>query len=269
MRCPYCGKNVRMGETTCSSCGAPIQQQANEQATQLALSSGIALGGEARRARMNADYSDEALISPRSYNAILVGTLLWGLLVNAILCVTVGDVYRFINPFLFLALYLVLAFVGIRVAVKSHNPLISFLGYNMIVVPFGLVISSMVASYGGISSAVVTNAFVYTLLITLGMLGAAMAFPEIFAKLGGALAACLLGMLLCEIVLLLLGRAQSATDWIVAGIFSLYIGYDIYRSQRFPMTVDNAVDSALDLYLDIANLFLRLLRIMSRSKRND
>ena len=56
------------------------------------------------------------------------------------------------------------------------------------------------------------------------------------------------------------------TDWIAAGLFSLYIGFDLYRSQQFPKTLDNAVDCALDIYLDIANLFIRLLRVMSRRR---
>ncbi len=47
----------------------------------------------------------------------------------------------------------------------------------------------------------------------------------------------------------------------------MYIGYDIYRSQQYPKTLDNAVDSALDIYMDIANLFIRILSILG--KRND
>ena len=47
-------------------------------------------------------------------------------------------------------------------------------------------------------------------------------------------------------------------------IFSLYIGYDWYRAQAYPKTLDNAVDSAIDLYIDIVNLFLRILALMSR-----
>ena len=71
-------------------------------------------------------------------------------------------------------------------------------------------------------------------------------------------------MLILEIVLLLLGKDQVVTDWIVAGVFSLYIGFDVWRSQQFPKTVDNAVDCALDIYLDLANLFIRLLSILAR-----
>ena len=53
-----------------------------------------------------------------------------------------------------------------------------------------------------------------------------------------------------------------------AGIFSLYIGYDYQRAQFYPPTVDNAVDCALDIYLDIINLFLDILRILARSSRD-
>ena len=69
------------------------------------------------------------------------------------------------------------------------------------------------------------------------------------------------------IVLLILGVKQVWIDWVVAAIFTLYIGYDIYRSQQYPKTLDNAVDSALDIYMDIANLFIRILSILG--KRND
>ena len=142
----------------------------------------------------------------------------------------------------------------------------SFLGYNLVVLPFGLVISTLVAAYGGVGSQVVTDAFLYTLLIALGMTGAALAFPNLFARLGGALLGVLIGLLVCEIVLLILGRYQTVTDWIAAGLFSLYIGFDVYRSQQFAKTVDNAVDCALDIYLDLANLFVRLLSIMSKKR---
>lgn len=55
-------------------------------------------------------------------------------------------------------------------------------------------------------------------------------------------------------------------DYIGAGIFSLYIGYDMYRANSMTKTMDNAVDICVDLYLDIINLFLFLLRIMGQKK---
>jgi FtsH-binding integral membrane protein len=42
------------------------------------------------------------------------------------------------------------------------------------------------------------------------------------------------------------------------------MGFDWYRAQAYPKTVDNAIDSAVDLYLDIINLFIRLLEIFGK-----
>ena len=47
-------------------------------------------------------------------------------------------------------------------------------------------------------------------------------------------------------------------------IFSGYIGYDWARAQALPKTLDNAVDCAAALYVDIVILFLRLLRMFAR-----
>jgi FtsH-binding integral membrane protein len=55
-------------------------------------------------------------------------------------------------------------------------------------------------------------------------------------------------------------------DYIAAGIFSLYIGYDMYRASVIERNIDNAVDVALSLYLDIINLFLEILKILGKNK---
>ena len=55
-------------------------------------------------------------------------------------------------------------------------------------------------------------------------------------------------------------------DWAVVFIFCGYIGYDWGRANRIPKTVDNAIDSAAALYMDIINLFLRILRILGRRR---
>ena len=57
-------------------------------------------------------------------------------------------------------------------------------------------------------------------------------------------------------------------SWFAAIIFSLYIGYDFLKANELRYTVDNAVDSAVDIYLDIINLFLRILEILG-SRRDD
>lgn len=268
MKCPYCGSSVSDSAKFCTDCGADLRNVSRSAPStrnlQLAAGAGAVMGKKARMLRMEADYSGATIISDRLYNLILAGTVLWGILVNVVLCLYAGDFTAYINPIVFYILYFVLCFAGVKISSLSDNPWISFLGYNMIVVPFGLLLSVTVRYYLGINPAIVTDAFIYTALISVGMLGAQMAFPKFFSKLGGMLLGCILGMLLCEILLLIFRVNQNTTDWICAGIFSLYIGYDIYRSQQFVKTVDNAVDCALDIYLDIANLFVRLLSIMSK-----
>ena len=68
--------------------------------------------------------------------------------------------------------------------------------------------------------------------------------------------------------LLLFGRHGGMVyEWIGTAIFSLFIGYDWARANTCAKTVKNAIDLSASLYLDIVNLFLRLLRMMSRNRK--
>ncbi len=223
------------------------------------------MGKERRMERMNAYVNANAIVSDRTYNLIMGGTVLYGIAVNIILCNLVGNVYMYVNPIMFMLAYFVLCFAGIFIANKSQNPAVSFLGYNMVVVPFGLVISTLVEAYGGISSSLVTDAFYFTALITAIMVFASLAFPSVFDRMGGFLFVSLIALLICGIFAMFMPGMYTIYSYAAAAIFSLYIGYDFHRSQMFPRTVDNAIDCALDIYIDIANLFVRLLQIFGRS----
>lgn len=271
LKCPFCQTDNQAGAKYCISCGAKLPEQSQNRAAQAetmkkAGSSVFAFGAEARKQRVMQAVEPGALISDNAYNGVIVGVLLWGLIINYILCRTVGDVFRYVSPTIFFIGYIVMAIAGILISSRSQNVIVSFIGYNLVVVPFGLVISTLVEYYAEVDPSIVTNAFLYTFLIAAGMLVLAVLKPSIFASLGGALGSVLLGLILCEVVLLLFRVQQHVTDWIAAGLFSLYIGYDIYRSQQYPKTMDNAVDSALDIYMDIANLFIRILSILGDSK---
>ena len=230
----------------------------------------ILFGRKAREARLREIVDPSLVLSKRAYNGFIGGILLWGLLINYILCWKVGSYTRLfpnMNPVVFLIGYLVLALTGIIMANVAKKPAVSFLGFNLVVIPFGVVVSTIVEAYGGISSLVVTNAFLYTLLIAVAMLATVITFPNLFEKLGGALFAVLIGLIIAELVLLILRVQQQVTSWIAAGLFSLYLGYDIYRSQQYPRTLKNAVASALDIYMDLANLFIRILEITGNSSK--
>ena len=85
----------------------------------------------------------------------------------------------------------------------------------------------------------------------------------------GGLSATFLNMGLVGLIsLLLFGRHGGMVyEWIGTAIFSLFIGYDWARANTCARTVKNAIDLSSSLYLDIVNLFLRLLQMMSRNKK--
>lgn len=272
MRCPNCNALISDNRSQCPYCGQTVDRSVSfgEAAAQTA-SIGMGFAKNARlRKRMEAVVSADQIVNARVYTIIIFAVILWGLLINVLTCYFIGDVTQYgINSVVFLILYLVCVVAGVIMSQKSRKPGISFLGYNLVVIPFGLLISSIIAENGGVEEPIVGEAFLYTLLVTGGMSAAAIAFPKLFSKLGGILLGLLGGLLLCEIVMLILGKQQTAMDWIIAGVFALYVGYDVYRAQQFPKTVDNAVDSALDIYMDIGNLFIRILLIMASSKKDD
>jgi FtsH-binding integral membrane protein len=211
-------------------------------------------------------YADEE-ISDRAYNGVIGGVVVYGLLVNVAICHIFQDRMLYVNPLVLIIAYFVCCIAGITLSAKSDNAILSFVGYNLVVVPVGLVVSISVYAYGGLGSEVVVQAFLITMLVTGCMVAFSVAKPEFFEQLGGLLFVCLTGLVIAELVLLFLGVDQIITAWIGAIVFSVYIAYDFHRAQAFPKTLDNAVDSALDIYLDIINLFLKILRILGSKGR--
>ncbi len=221
--------------------------------------------GSARAERLKKVVSEDKIVSTRTYNLVMGGVVLYGLIANAILCNFSDDIVAMrLNPIVILIGYIVLSIAGIAISRKSNNAFVSFLGYNLVCLPLGLVISICVESYGGINSSPVQMAFIYTVAITLIMTLAAIAFPKFFEKIGKVLFISLIAVAIVGIVSIFVAGLGYIYSLLVAVLFSFYIGYDFYRSQQFAKSIDNAVDCALDIYLDIANLFLALLRIFGR-----
>ena len=74
----------------------------------------------------------------------------------------------------------------------------------------------------------------------------------------------LLATILVEIVLMFMGVSQTITDLIVIVVFAGFIGYDTYVATTVPPTLPNAVLMASNLFVDIINVFLRILNILGR-----
>jgi FtsH-binding integral membrane protein len=167
-----------------------------------------------------------------------------------------------VNPWIFFIGYFASCFFGIYLFNKSNKPLVSFIGYNFVVVPFGFIINLVVSNY---DAALVTEAIEITGLVTVGMMFLGSMYPKFFQKISGGLTVALFLVIVVEMIeIFVFGIHHGILDWIVVLIFCGYIGYDWSRANQIPKTIDNAIDSAAALYMDIINLFLRILRILGR-----
>ena len=81
---------------------------------------------------------DGMTMARRGYNAALCGLLLYGIAANFIICKYFTDAVEALNPTAFLIGYLVCAIIGCLMSGLSHNPVISFIGYNLVVLPCGM-----------------------------------------------------------------------------------------------------------------------------------
>ena len=170
----------------------------------------------------------------------------------------------------FLLAVLVIGIIGVVIAIKSDNPIISLTGYMMVAIPFGLMLGPIVAMY---TEASVARVFFVTtaMVVALGIVGAVI--PDSLEGLGSYLFAGLIALLVGYFIIPIAGifglpiqQALNIWDGIGILIFAGYVVYDLNRAMRIPYTLDNAIDSALAIYLDWVNIFIRLLELTGKKK---
>lgn len=211
----------------------------------------------------------EVEISERAFNLIIGAMLLWGFFLNYVTVAAFGRqvmaLVTGMNPLVFLIGYFVLVLLGNLLVVKGGAAL-SFLGYTLIAAPIGIVVCMSVQ---GVPVDTVKSAVLITAIVTLSFMIAGTLFTGFFLKLGRVLFFSLLFTIVGSLISMLLfrGRGYAVYEWIGAGVFSLYIGYDWARANTCARTVDNAIDLSASLYLDIINLFLRVLEIMNKNRK--
>lgn len=277
MFCKYCGKPVKDGARFCENCGAqvPAARKPAAQATQAAQLAGVMKGVAEMSAAVplqpeelseTFSLTKDSAVTREKYNLILAGVLLWGFLMNVLFCILFADYVGNMGYGVFVVAYILLAIPGIIINVRSSKPIWSFVGYNMVVLPLGIVLSALLYDLG---ADVVRQTFEVTAAVTAGMFLLSSWKPEFFMRIGPCLLGALGLTLVAELVMFFVhyDSGFQVTNIVVAVIFCGYIGYDWAKAQQRPTTVDNAIDSACALYLDIINLMLRLLA--SRSRDDD
>lgn len=209
-------------------------------------------------------------ISPRVYNLIIAGLMFGGFCVMG-LGVNIVSTPAFMlwvshNSLLYLLGSFVGTIAGIVLmgsAVKSQSVGRSLVGFALFICTFGLMLSMTVMAY---DLPTVNSAFIATAGITavFGALG--LAFPRVFQRIAGVLSVSLLALIVVQLIMLLMGVDQTWLDIAVIVVFCGFIGYDMYTATTVAPTVPNAVFMACNLFLDVVNVFIRLLRIVGDNR---
>ena len=127
-------------------------------------------------------HDGEELISARAFNLVIGGVLLWGFFVNYLLGKLFGrqmaELFAFDAGFVIaLVAYVILVMIG-SFLTRSKSYIVSFIGYNLIVVPVGLVLSACLYDIAG---DIILQAILITGLVTL-CLGAAVCVMSVSAS---------------------------------------------------------------------------------------
>ena len=204
-------------------------------------------------------------VTERSYNLTIGLTLLWGVLINVVMSVFFTYQILSLNYLLVLAVYFV-GTIGCSILVhKSDSPAVSFAGFTGMAVSMGLLLTFYVTVFTAHS---VSYAFIATALVTVIMVILSMLYPAFFQNLGRTLFISLLACIIIQVAGAFLFRLpMSIIDYAVALIFCGYIGLDWCRAQQYPKTLDNAIDCAADIYLDVVNLFIRIRAITGKRRK--
>ena len=205
-------------------------------------------------------------LSLRKYNALIGIILFYGFAINAVMVKCFAGFFASLPFWPVIIGYFIFCIAGIIMNRASNNPIVSFIGYNLVVVPIGVILAIAI-KVDGFEPAQIIHAAVLTAFFTATMMIASMIWQDFFLKIGRVLFFGLLAILVVELICIFAGfYLPTVWDILVAILFCFYIGHDWIKAQKVAHTPDNAVDACVDLYLDIINLFIRILSASSNSK---
>lgn len=207
-------------------------------------------------------------LSLRAYSLALTGFIFAGFLIMG-LCSSLFSDVRFLlaiydHYFAVSLLSLVGSFAGIGMmasAKRSQSVGLSLAGYGIFALSFGFVTSAALLYY---SAATISTAFMATAGITVVFACLGVAMPKVFQKISGVLGVSLLALVIVQLIMSFMGVWQGWIDFAVIVVFCGFIGYDFHKAMYDEPTLANAAFNASELFLDILNVFLRVLSILGR-----
>lgn len=206
-------------------------------------------------------------IGEGTFNLIFALTTMFGMAVYGVFIALFLTVKLTTLPIIALV---VVAFAGCFVACSDIIPF-KAIGLAMIAGGLGAVTGPYVNQFKLASVTEIAGATVLMTLI-LGAIG--WIYPKSFASWGTSLFVLLIALLVllifAPIVYSALGLPlkglMHALDWVGIILFSAYLLYDFNRARDLPKSVDNAMDCGISVFLDVANIFVRLLELFGVMK---
>ena len=219
----------------------------------------------------NAKYKMERLnhyegiaLSETAFNLSIGLVLVWGFLLNGLMAAFLSYPILHMSYVLILVLYFAGSIIGTMTVYRSDNPIVSFVGFTLLSVSMGLLLTYFVNFYS-ISS--ISTAFFLSGLVTVCMIALSCVFPAFFRGIGRTLGISLLIAVIADVAAVFFFHAAlGVLDMLIVLLFAGYVGYDWSKAQMYPKTLDNAVDCAADIYVDVVNLFIRILSIIGRRR---
>ncbi|MBB5022911.1 Bax inhibitor-1/YccA family protein [Desulfurispira natronophila] len=188
----------------------------------------------------------------------------WSYLTRGLLIAALASMVPIIsgvNPVLSIGSLVMVIVLAIALSFFTHNPYV----YYAFTVAMGYGVGVNVSYYlHVIGPGVIFQALLLTAIITYGMSTWAMQTQKDLSRLGlplfGLLIALILGSL-GNIFFFQSSAMELGISFLGAGIFSLYIAYDMYliKNRAYP----TPVRAAFAVFLDIVLLFMHLLRLLA------
>ena len=202
------------------------------------------------------------MIGERAYNLIIGVTLLWGIAINIVMALTLKNTILSLHPAIVLITYLVGSLACSFIIYRAKNPAVSFAAFTGLAICMGLILTYFVSMY---ELGTVSLAFELTAIITVAMMILGTLFPQFFLSIGGSLGISLVLAIIVEVVAgLIFHLDMGIMDYVIVLIFCGFVGYDWAKAQIYPKNAVNAVASASDIYVDVVNIFIRLLSILGK-----
>ncbi len=211
-------------------------------------------------------------LSASTFNTVMSATVVFGLMLFAAfgsLSARVVQAHLIVGrgALAYLLTLVILFFVG-AVASTSRAPARAVVGLALNASSLGALFGP-VANYYQRGSIIDIALGTALLTIVLGAAGAL--YPRSLEKWGGILCLAVSGLFLVQLSEVMRHPSdpafRSPTSWIGVIIFSASIVYDFNRAQLVARTIPNAIQCGIAIFVDVVNIFLRLLRVLGRREQ--